>query len=226
MAQAVLLIRPASVKYNTPGPVASVDQLAVNHIVLAYNGEEFGNQVEDVPNANVGDTICAAAYYLNYDTPTDLYGEDKVDFSWQVADDKDGEYREVATGATFTVGDYAGKYLKVVATAKNGIAGIDSHETEPGRILAEGASTLYYVDYANASKGAKDTGLHSIAASWPSKGDYWENETVTEGVTFTWRWSEVDPADPPILTRATGMLFLMASLLPRSPFRTIMHFDG
>ena len=183
--------RPASVKYNTPGPVASVDQLAVNHIVLAYNGEEFGDQVEDVPNANVGDTICAAAYYLNYDTPTDLYGEDKVDFSWQVADDKDGEYREVATGATFTVGDYAGKYLKVVATAKNGIAGIDSHETEPGRILAKGASTLYYVDYANASKGAKDTGSTIEAVAY--KGDYWENETVTEGVTFTWRWSEVDP---------------------------------
>lgn len=183
--------RPASVKYNTPGPVASVDQLAVNHIVLAYNGEKFGNQVEDIPNANVGDTICAAAYYLNYDTPTDLYGEDKVDFSWQVADDKDGEYREVATGATFTVGDYAGKYLKVVATAKNGIAGIDSHETEPGRILAKGASTLYYVDYANASKGAKDTGSTIEAVAY--KGDYWENETVTEGVTFTWRWSEVDP---------------------------------
>ena len=183
--------RPASVKYNTPGPVASADQLAVNHIVLAYNGEEFGDQVEDVPNANVGDTIRAAAYYLNYDTPTDLYGEDKVDFSWQVADDKDGEYREVATGATFTVGDYAGKYLKVVATAKNGIAGIDSHETEPGRILAKGASTLYYVDYANASKGAKDTGSTIEAVAY--KGDYWENETVTEGVTFTWRWSEVDP---------------------------------
>ena len=183
--------RPASVKYNTPGPVASADQLAVNHIVLAYNGEEFGDQVEDVPNANVGDTIRAAAYYLNYDTPTDLYGEDKVDFSWQVADDKDGEYREVATGATFTVGDYAGKYLKVVATAKNGIAGIDSHETEPGRILAKGASTLYYVDYSNASKGAKDTGSTIEAVAY--KGDYWENETVTEGVTFTWRWSEVDP---------------------------------
>lgn len=183
--------RPASVKYNTPGPVASTDQLAVNHIVLAYNGEEFGDQVEDVPNANVGDTIRAAAYYLNYDTPTDLYGEDKVDFSWQVADDKDGEYREVATGATFTIGDYAGKYLKVVATAKNGIVGIDSHETEPGRILAKGASTLYYVDYANASKGAKDTGSTIEAVAY--KGDYWENETVTEGVTFTWRWSEVDP---------------------------------
>ena len=160
--------------------------------MLAYNGEDFGDQVEDIPNANVGDTIRAAAYYLDYDTPTDLYGEDKVDFSWRVADKENGEYREVATGATFVVGNYAGKYLKVVATAKNGIAGINSCETKPGRILAKGASTLYYVDYANASKGAKDTGSTIEAVAY--KGDYWESEAVTEGVTFTWRWSDVDPS--------------------------------
>lgn len=57
--------------------------------------------------------------------------------------------------------------------------------------MAKGASTLYYVDYSNASKGAKDTGSTIEAVAY--KGDYWENETVTEGVTFTWRWSEVDP---------------------------------
>ena len=186
------LNRPASVKYNTPGPVATSGQIGIGHIVLAYNGADFGDQVEDIPNANVGDTIRAAAYYLDYDTPTDLYGEDKVDFSWQVADKENGEYREVATGATFAVGNYAGKYLKVVATAKNGIAGIDSYETKPGRILAKGASALYYVDYANASKGAKDTGSTIEAVAY--KGDYWESEAVTEGVTFTWRWSDVDPS--------------------------------
>ena len=186
------LNRPASVKYNTPGPVATSGQIGIGHIVLAYNGEDFGDQVEDIPNANVGDTIRAAAYYLDYDTPTDLYGEDKVDFSWRVADKENGEYREVATGATFVVGNYAGKYLKVVATAKNGIAGINSCETKPGRILAKGASTLYYVDYANASKGAKDTGSTIEAVAY--KGDYWESEAVTEGVTFTWRWSDVDPS--------------------------------
>ena len=57
---------PASVGYNTPGPVAASDQIALGHIVLAYNGAEFGDDYENVPNANVGDTIKAAAYYLNY----------------------------------------------------------------------------------------------------------------------------------------------------------------
>lgn len=184
---------PASVDYNTPGPVAASDQIALGHIVLAYNGAEFGDDYENVPNANVGDTIKAAAYYLNYDTPTDLYGSDKVDFSWWVADSADGTFEQVATGDTFTVTkECANRYLKVVAKAKKGIPGSDSCETKAGRILPKGATTLDSVAFTNASKGAKDTGS-TIGACAYKAVDY-SSEPVTEGVTYTWRWSSVDPS--------------------------------
>lgn len=184
---------PASVGYNTPGPVAASDQIALGHIVLAYNGAEFGDDYENVPNANVGDTIKAAAYYLNYDTPTDLYDSDKVDFSWWVADSADGTFEQVATGDTFTVTkECANRYLKVVAKAKKGIPGSDSCETKAGRILPKGATTLDSVAFTNASKGAKDTGSTIEACAYKAV-DY-SSEPVTEGVTYTWRWSSVDPS--------------------------------
>ena len=184
---------PASVGYNTPGPVAASDQIALGHIVLAYNGAEFGDDYESVPNANVGDTIKAAAYYLNYDTPTDLYGSDKVDFSWWVADSADGSFEQVATGDTYTVTkECANRYLKVVAKAKKGIPGSDSCETKAGRILPKGATTLDSVAFTNASKGAKDTGSTIEACAYKAV-DY-SSEPVAEGVTYTWRWSSVDPS--------------------------------
>ncbi len=184
---------PASVGYNTPGPVAASDQIALGHIVLAYNGAEFGDDYENVPNANVGDTIKVAAYYLNYDTPTDLYGSDKVDFSWWVADSADGTFEQVATGDTFTVTkECANRYLKVVAKAKKGIPGSDSCETKAGRILPKGATTLDSVAFTNASKSAKDTGSTIEACAYKAV-DY-SSEPVTEGVTYTWRWSSVDPS--------------------------------
>lgn len=184
---------PSSVGYNTPGPVAASGQIALGHIVFAYNGAEFGDDYENVPNANVGDTIKAAAYYLNYDTPTDLYGSDKVDFSWWVADSADGSFEQVATGDTYTVTkECANRYLKVVAKAKKGIPGSDSCETKAGRILPKGATTLDSVAFTNASKGAKDTGSTIEACAYKAV-DY-SSEPVTEGVTYTWRWSSVDPS--------------------------------
>ena len=106
--------RPGSNEGDTPGPVVAADQIMLNHVVLAYNGADFGNEDESVPSANVGDTIAAAAYYLDGYTPTDLYRGDKVDFSWQVASSADGAFAEVATGDTYTVEDkHAGKYLQM-----------------------------------------------------------------------------------------------------------------
>lgn len=186
---------PSSVGYNTPGPVAASDQIALGHIVLAYNGAEFGDDYESVPNANVGDTIKAAAYYRNYDTPTDLYGSDKVDFSWWVADSADGSFEQVATGDTYTVAkECANRYLKVVAKAKKGIPGSDGCETKAGRILPKGATTLDSVVFTNASKGAKDTGSTIEACAY--KAVDFSFEPVTEGVTYTWRWSSVNPSSP------------------------------
>lgn len=186
---------PASVGHNTPGPVATDDQIALGHIVLAYNGAGFGDDDENVPNANVGDTIRAAAYYLDYDTPTDLFGSDKVDFSWWAADTVDGAYEQVATGDTFTVTEAcANRYLKVVAQAKKGIPGSDRCETKLGRILPKGATTLASVEFVNASKGAKDTGSTIEACAY--KAVDFSFEPVTEGVTYTWRWSSVNPGSP------------------------------
>lgn len=186
---------PASVGYNTPGPVATDDQIALGHIVLAYNGAGFGDDYKNVPNANVGDTIRAAAYYLDYDTPTDLFGSDKVDFSWWAADTADGAYERVATGDTFTVTEAcANRYLKVVAQAKKGIPGSDRCETKPGCILPKGATTLASVEFVNASKGAKDTGSTIEACAY--KAVDFSSEPVTEGVTYTWRWSSVNPSSP------------------------------
>ena len=186
---------PSSVGSNTPGPVAASDQIALGHIVLAYNGAEFGDDYESVPNANVGDTIKAAAYYLNYDTPADLYGSDKVDFSWWVADSADGSFEQVATGDTYTVAkECANRYLKVVAKAKKGIPGSDGCETKAGRILPKGATTLDSVVFTNASKGAKDTGSTIEACAY--KAVDFSFEPVTEGVTYTWRWSSVNPSSP------------------------------
>ncbi|MED9951543.1 MAG: InlB B-repeat-containing protein [Collinsella sp.] len=186
---------PASVGHNTPGPVATDDQIALGHIVLAYNGAGFGDDYENVPNANVGDTIRAAAYYLDYDTPNDLFGSDKVDFSWWAADTADGAYEQVATGDTFTVTEAcANRYLKVVAQAKKGIPGSDRCETKPGRILRKGATTLASVEFVNASKGAKDTGSTIEACAY--KAVDFSFEPVTEGVTYTWRWSSVNPSSP------------------------------
>lgn len=185
--------RPGSNEGDTPGPVVAADQIMLNHVVLAYNGADFGNEDESVPSANVGDTIAAAAYYLDGYTPTDLYRGDKVDFSWQVASSADGAFAEVATGDTYTVEDkHAGKYLRVVATARNGVPGHDAHATEPGRILAKGVTTLYSVSILNTSRAALDTGTTLEAMAY--RGDYWDQTAVTEGVTYTWRWADEDPS--------------------------------
>ncbi len=98
----------------------------------------------------------------------------------------------MATGDAYTVGaSYAGKYLKVVATAKQGVPGFGQHETEAGRILAQGVATLSRVSILNAGKAAMDTGTTLEAMAYT--GDYWSETAVTEGVSYTWRWSDKDP---------------------------------
>ena len=110
-----------------------------------------------------------------------------------MADSADGTFEQVATGDTFTVTkECANRYLKVVAKAKKGIPGSDSCETKAGRILPKGATTLDSVAFTNASKGAKDTGSTIEACAYKAV-DY-SSEPVTEGVTYTWRWSSVDPS--------------------------------
>ena len=110
-----------------------------------------------------------------------------------MADSADGTFEQVATGDTFTVTkECANRYLKVVAKAKKGIPGSDSCETKAGRILPKGATALDSVAFTNASKGAKDTGSTIEACAYKAV-DY-SSEPVTEGVTYTWRWSSVDPS--------------------------------
>ena len=100
----------------------------------------------------------------------DLYRGDKVDFSWQVASSADGAFAEVATGDTYTVEDkHAGKYLRVVATARNGVPGHDAHATEPGRILAKGVTTLYSVSILNTSRAALGHRHHARGHGLPRR---------------------------------------------------------
>ncbi|WP_296010668.1 PQQ-binding-like beta-propeller repeat protein [uncultured Adlercreutzia sp.] len=180
---------PASTSYNTPGPVVAPGQIKLDHIILSWNGEGFSDDYENTPDCNVGDTLEARAY--DSDDLYTLFDGGTVDFSWQVADSPQGEFREVATGDTFTVGAYAHKYLKVVATAKTGVPRHDRCETEAGKVLPAGASTLYRVEILNGS-ASKETGTTLKAQAY--KGDYWSSAPVTENVTYTWRWCETKPS--------------------------------
>lgn len=133
---------PSSTSYDTPGPVVAPGQIKLDYILLSWNGGGFGNDLESVPNCNVGDVLEACAY--DFDDPYTLYGEDDAEFSWQVGDTKYGDFEEVSQGATYTAPEeLSGRYLKVVATAKNGIPGSATCETEPGKVLPKGVSTLY-----------------------------------------------------------------------------------
>lgn len=198
---------PASVTYNTPGPVKAKGQIVIDHVVLAFGDDDFGDNYESVPNANVGDTIRAAAYDSNL--PNELYLDDKVNFEWQISSAASGPFSTVATGGSFTVGDYAGKFLRVVATAKNGVPGCDQHATEAGRILPKGAHILYSVSVLNASAV---TQTRETLKALAYEGDYWDQVPVHDGVEYTWRWSATKPnywgeADWHDIPGITGAIF-------------------
>ncbi len=181
-------------KYVNPtavGPIVAPAEdpaIKLDHIILSWNGAGFGVDYESTPDCNVGDTLEARAY--DFDDLYTLFDGDTVDFSWQIADSPQGEFREVATGDTFTVGDYAHQYLKVVATAKTGVPDHDRCETVAGKVLPAGASILYRVEILNGS-ASKETGTTLKAQAY--KGDYWSSAPVTENVTYTWRWCETKP---------------------------------
>ena len=185
---------PDSIGYNTPGPVMAPGQIAIAHIVLASNGAPFGDDYENTPTCTVGDTLQAAAYYLSYDTPTDLYGGDAVNFSWQTAASAEGPFTEVARGESFAVpSDLAGSYLRVVATAKNGVPGSDTCQTPAGRVLAKGQAELSRVSILNRSAGDLTCGMTLQAQAY--QGDYWTEAPVGDEVevTYTWRWTRGNP---------------------------------
>lgn len=176
------------------GPVIAPEIVAkpiqIDYILLSWNGGGFGNELESVPNCNVGDVLEACAYGFN--DPYTLYGDSDVTFSWQIGDSQYGTFKEVAQGASFTVAeDYAGRYLKVVATAKNGIPGSSTCETESGKILPKGVTTLYRVSILDASS-SKEVGCTLQAQAY--KGDYWSSTPVNTGVEYTWRWSTEKPS--------------------------------
>lgn len=178
------LSTPASSATYTPGPVVADGAITVSNVVLAYNGADFGSDYESVPDAHVGDVIKAAAY--DSEDPSTMYYGDKVDFSWQVAESADGEFREVFVGDTYTVGSFAGKYLKVVATAKDGGS---SHATEAGRILAEGVYTLVS---ASVTKTSSTTPTTLTASAFT--GDYYSQTKVdNKYVSYTWEVCKTNP---------------------------------
>lgn len=170
-------------------PEAPVKQIKLDYVLLSWNGSGFGNELESVPDCNEGDTLEACAY--SFEDPYTLYGASDVVFSWQVSDSPYGTFEEVAQGASFVVAeDFVGRYLKVVATAKNGVPGSSTCETEPGKVLPQGVATLYRVSILNASP-SKEVGCTLQAQAY--KGDYWNNAPLNTGVEYTWRWSAEKP---------------------------------
>lgn len=171
-------------------PEAPVKQIKLDYVLLSWNGSGFGNELESVPDCNEGDTLEACAY--SFEDPYTLYGASDVVFSWQVSDSPYGAFEEVGQGASFTVAEnYAGRYLKVVATAKNGIPGSNTCETKSGKILPKGVTTLYRVSILDASS-SKEVGCTLQAQAY--KGDYWSSAPVNTGVEYTWRWSTEKPS--------------------------------
>lgn len=146
-------------------------------MLLAYNGADFGSEVESTPKCRVGDTVRAGAYHS--EDPYTTYGGDAVDFAWLLADDPRGPFEVVAEGETWTAGpEHEGRYFKVRATAKSGIPGLSVAETPAGKVLAEGACTLSSVKIANASKGAMDTGAVRQAVAYTADDWGWGESPV------------------------------------------------
>jgi len=181
---------PASIGYNTPGPVIAPDQIKLDYILLSWNGEGFGSsELESVPSCNVEDVLEARAY--DFDDPHTLYGASDVDFSWQVSDSQDGPFKEITQGASFKVPkDCTGCYLKVVAKAKNGVPGSSTCETKPGKVLPKGVTTLYWVSILNASS-SKEIGGTLQAQAY--KSTHWGDAPINTNVEYTWRWSAEKP---------------------------------
>lgn len=178
---------PSSISYNTPGPVVLPGQIKLDHILLSLNGSDYGSY-EDTPDCNVGDTLEARTYDLDiYDS---LYGPDEVDFSWQIAESEDGPFTEVATDAVFHADEPSGRFIKVVATAKNGIPGHDRCESPIGRIQPRGVSALSRIEILNASS-AKFIGDKLVAQPYASNS--WGEAPVSENVSYTWYWTDVRP---------------------------------
>ena len=181
---------PASIGYNTPGPVIAPGQIKLDYILLSWNGEGFGSsELESVPSCNVEDVLEARAY--DFDDPHTLYGASDVDFSWQVSDSQDGPFKEITQGASFKVPkDCTGCYLKVVAKAKNGVPGSSTCETKPGKVLPKGVTTLYWVSILNASS-SKEIGGTLQAQAY--KSTHWGDAPINTNVEYTWRWSAEKP---------------------------------
>lgn len=185
---------PAAYGSYTPGPVAAPGQIALNHVLLAYNGADFGSEVESTPKCRVGDTVRAGAYHS--EDPYTTYGGDAVDFAWLLADDPEGPFEVVAEGETWTAGpEHEGRYFKVRATAKSGIPGLSVAETPAGKVLAEGACTLSSVKIANASKGAMDTGAVLQAVAYTADDWGWGESPVGADVSVAYQWY-VSAKDP------------------------------
>lgn len=183
---------PSSINYNTPGPITAPGQIKLDHILLSLNGGDYG-YYEDTPDCNVGDTLEARTYDLDF--PDSLYGPDEVDFSWQTAESEDGPFTEVATGAIFHADEPSGRFIKVVATAKNGIPCHDQCESPMGRILPRGVTTLSRIEILNASS-AKFIGDKLVAQ--PYTNSSWGETPVSENVNYTWYWTDTRPGYGPV----------------------------
>lgn len=170
------------------GPIVKPQPIQLDYVLVSTNGGDFGYELESTPDCHVGDTLRAVSY--DFDNPSTLYGPDEVDFSWQTAESKNGPFTEVATGAIFHADEPSGRFIKVVATAKNGIPGHDQCESPVGRILPRGVTTLSRIEILNASS-AKFIGDKLVAQ--PYTNSSWGETPVSENVSYTWYWTDTRP---------------------------------
>lgn len=181
------LSRPSSYAFNTPGPVQAPDRITIDQVTLAHNSDEFGGALEGFPDVNIGDTLRIAAF--NSERPEVLYHDDLIDFAWQIAQSEDGPFTTVATGGSYTVGDHAGMYLRVVATVRDGIPDSDQCITRAGRII----QPVFALSEVRLPDAPSLTQTRSELTARAYKSDHRSTIPMDEGVTFTWKWSDEQP---------------------------------
>lgn len=157
-----------------PGPVLKQCQAKLNKVKLS----------SDAPA--VGDTLSATAY-TDFSTPA---GDDvDVKFTWQQGDSRYGDFQDIegaGDGDSFTLTeDQQGKYIRVVASAGVNEESATTSET----VMAAGAVRLSGVKVSAPDSLQMPVKLQAQAYT----GTSYSPDYVTDGVTYTWKYTLEDP---------------------------------
>ena len=157
-----------------PGPVLKQGQAKLYKVKLS----------SDAPA--VGDVLSATAY-TDFSTPA---GDDvDVKFTWQQGDSRYGDFQDIegaGDGDSFTLTeDQQGKYIRVVASAGVNEESATTSET----VMAAGAVRLSGVKVSAPDSLQMPVKLQAQAYT----GSSYSPDYVTDGVTYTWKYTLEDP---------------------------------